>query len=302
MDKLQNIRIFIEVAKQQSFSAAAEVLALSAPATTRSIAALENHLGVKLFNRTTRLVRLTEAGARFLQDAKRIIDDLEQAEAAVIGVYKKPSGTLTITAPVLFGEKHIIPIVTEYLKLHPNVAVKAMLFDRVTNLLEEKIDIAIRIGHLKDSGLYASEVGKVRRIVCAAPSYFDAKGRPNSPIDLADHEIIFPTTFETTNIWQFHNQSKKEQVKLTPRLHCNQNAAALSAVISGHGISRLMSYQIGEELENGKLQSALTEFEEPPLPINVIHVEGRRANAKIRAFVDLTVERLRSNPFINPKI
>lgn len=300
MDKLHTIQVFIEVAKQQSFTAASDKLGLSAPTVTRSIAALETQLGAKLFNRTTRYVRLTESGTRFLQDAKRIIEDLEEAEAAVKGVYSKPSGTLTVTAPILFGEKHIMPIIAEYLELNAEVSVKAMLYDRVTSLVEEELDVAIRIGHLKDSNLYATTVGQVRRIVCGAPAYFKKYGMPDKPVDLKDHSIIFPATFESANQWQFNNNGKKEIIKLKSRLRCNQNSAALKTAILGHGITRLMSYQVGEELEKGTLQCALNDYEEAPLPVNIIHLEGRRANAKTRSFIDLAIERLRTNPFINP--
>ncbi len=299
MDKLHTIRVFIEVAKQQSFAAAAEKLGLSAPAVTRSVAALETRLSAKLFNRTTRHVRVTESGARFLEDTKRIIEDLEEAEAAVRGVYTKPSGTLSVTAPVLFGEKHIMPIITEYLQLNPDVSVKAMLYDRVTSLVEEELEIAIRIGHLKDSSLYATTVGQVRRIVCGSPQYFEKYGKPDKPADLVNHSIIFPTTFESINQWPFNNNGKKESVKLNPCLRCNQNAAALNAALLGHGITRLMSYQVGEEIEKGNLESILTDYEEESLPVSILYLEGRRANAKIRSFIDLAVERLRANPFIN---
>lgn len=300
MDKLQNIKVFIEVAKQQSFSDAAVALSLSAPAVTRAIAALENSLNAKLFNRTTRLVRLTAAGSRFLQDVSHILVELEEAEAAAAGVYTKPTGTLAVTAPVLFGQKHIMPIVTEYLDLYPDVSVSAMFFDRVTSLLEEELEVAIRIGHLKDSSLYAIPVGEVRRIVCGAPSYFERKGLPLCPADLRDHDIISATTFEHRSVWEFRNQGKKEQIKLTPRLFCNHNMAALEAAVNGQGITRLVSYQIGEELKKGSLKSVLTSYEEEVFPVHVIHLEGRRANAKVRSFIDLAVERLRSNPFLNP--
>jgi len=301
MDKLHTIRVFIEVAKQQSFTIAAEKMGLSAPAVTRSIAALEAQLKVKLLNRTTRHVRLTESGTRFLEDAKRIIEDLEEAEAAVQGIYTEPSGTLTVTAPVLFGEKHIIPIVTEYMELNPEVSVKIMLYDRVTSLLEDELDIAIRIGHLKDSNLYSTVVGHVRRIVCGAPEYFQRYGKPKHPTDLNKHSIIFPTMFENNNQWSFNDNREKQTIKLNPRLRCNKNAAAIKAAALGHGITRTMSYQIDEELQEGRLQSILTDYEEAPLPISILHLEGRRANAKIRSFIDLAVERLRANTIINPK-
>lgn len=299
MDKLQSIKVFIEVAKHRGFAAAANALGLSAPAVTRSIAELESRLGTKLLHRTTRLVRLTEAGSRFLHDMKRIVEDLEEAEDAVKGVYTEPKGTLTVTAPVLFGEKHVMPIVTEYLDQNPEVSVKTMLFDRVTSLLEEELDVAIRIGHLKDSGLYATQVGHVRRIVCGSPDYFARHGKPKRPSDLAQHNIVFPTSTGNASQWSFNNDGKKEVVKLTPRLYCNQTAAALRATLLGHGITKLMSYQVGEELAKGHLESVLTEYEQAPLPVSVVHLEGRRANAKIRSFIDLAVERLRVNSFIN---
>ncbi|GEA03635.1 LysR family transcriptional regulator [Alteromonas sp. KUL17] len=299
MDKLQTIKVFIEVAKQQSFSAAAEVLGISAPVATRAVAELEGRLRVKLFNRTTRLVRLTESGTRFFNDTQRILEDLDEAESHAAGVYATPSGTLTLTAPVMFGQKHIMPIVNEYLGMYEEVGVKAMFFDRLGSLLEEELDVAIRIGHLKDSSLYAVQVGSVRRIICGAPSYFKRKGIPKYPQDLLEHDLIFSNTVDSGSTWHFQNQGHKESVKLSPRLMCNQNAAAVSTALKGFGITRLMSYQVGEEIEKGTLQSVLTGYEEEPLPVHIIHVEGRRANAKVRAFIDLAVERLRENPYIN---
>ena len=302
MDKLDAMKVFVEVAKHQSFIGASKQLNLSAPAVTRFVASLETSLGVKLFNRTTRHVRLTESGERFLTDSKRILDDMVEAEAAVTGIYSKPKGTLTITAPVLFGEKHVLPIITEYLELNQEVTVKTLFSDRVTSLVEEELDIAIRIGHLKDSNLYATHVGNVRRIVCSSPSYFKKYGEPIYPSDLSDHNIVFPTTFEASPVWHFINNGKKETVKLNPRLHCNQNNSALQAVIQGFGITRLMSYQVGEELAKGTLQSILTGYEEKPLPVNIVRIEGRRSNAKIRSFLDLATKRLEANPFIHTKI
>lgn len=300
MDKLETMQVFIEVARQMSFARAGEQLGLSAPAVSRSIAALETHLGAKLFTRTTRHVRLTETGSRFLQDARQIVEAVEEAEAAATGVYSTPRGTLTITAPVLFGQKHITPIITEYLTKHPEVVIRAMFYDRVTSLIEEELDIAIRIGHLKDSNMYATKVGEVRRVVCGSPAYFAKHGKPSAPSELADHSIIFSANIDASSSWRFLNNGKKETIRLMPQLHCNQNTIALNAAVSGFGITRLMSYQIGEELENGSLETALTGFEEIPLPVNVIHLEGRRANAKVRSFIDLANERLRENPFLNP--
>jgi DNA-binding transcriptional LysR family regulator len=301
LDKLDAMKVFVEVAKHKSFIGASKCLNLSAPAVTRFVASLETSLGVKLFNRTTRHVRLTESGQNYLTDAKRILEYITEAEAAAIGIYSKPKGILTITAPVLFGEKHILPIITEYLDINQDVTMKAFFSDRITSLVEEELDIAIRIGHLKDSNLYATHVGNVRRIVCSSPSYFKKHGKPMYPSDLNKHNIIFPTTFESSPVWNFINNGEKETIRLNPRLHCNQTSFALKTAIQGFGITRLMSYQVEEELEKGTLQGILTDFEEKPLPVNLMRIEGRRGNAKIRSFLELATKRLKANPFINIK-
>jgi DNA-binding transcriptional LysR family regulator len=299
MDKLETIRVFVEAAVHQSFVAASRNLDMSAPAVTRAIAQLEASLGVKLFNRTTRHVRLTDAGERFLSDMKHILEDLEHAEAAASGSYVNPKGTLSITAPVLFGQKYIIPIVTEYLERNPAVSVKAVFYDRISNMLEEGLEVAIRIGHLQDASFYATHVGNVRRVVCGSPDYFVKYGIPQRPADLVNHKIIMASTVESSMSWKFMASGAKEIVKVTPHLDCNQNGAAVNAAILGCGVTRLMSYQVGEDIKSGKLQKVLDGYETEPLPINIIHLEGRRTTAKIRSFIDLCVKRLRSNPFIN---
>ena len=298
MDLIESMKVFIEVAKHNSFVLASEHLNMSAPATSRAIAALEHRLGVKLFHRTTRQVRLTQSGDQYLIDARRIIEDLQEAEMKAAGLNTKPSGTLSITAPVLFGQLHIMPIVLEYLEQYPDVSVKALYLDIVSSLLEDELEVAIRIGHLKDSNLYANEVGKVRRIVCASPKYLEKHGTPSSPSELPNHEIIYTTNFEKTSVWQFRHHDKIEKVTLHPRLRCNQNGSALVAAIQGHGITRLMSYQIANEIDQGKLIPILEAYEEPPLPVNVIHLEGRRANAKVKSFISLATERLAQNRII----
>lgn len=299
MDKLDAMRVFVEVAECKSFVAASRKLDLSAPAVTRSIAHLEHALGVRLLNRTTRHVRLTDSGARFFEDAKRILEDVEQAVAAASGGYAEPKGVLSITAPVLFGQKHIVPIMTEYLQKNPSVNVRALFYDRVSNILDEGLDVAIRIGHLKDSSLYATQVGSVQRVVCASPAYLKEHGVPRYPSELADHEVIHASTVELSTTWQFESKGIKEAVKVSPRLRCSQNGAAISAAKQGLGITRLMSYQVGEEFKNGTLKRILRGYETNPLPVNIVHLEGRQANAKIRTFIDLAVARLRANPYID---
>ncbi|MBN0988927.1 LysR family transcriptional regulator [Amphritea pacifica] len=299
MDKLEAMRVFIEVAECQSFVAASRKLDLSAPAVTRSVAQLEKTLGVRLFNRTTRHVRLTDSGARFFEDAKRILEDVEQALATASGSYAEPKGVLSVTAPVLFGQIHITPILTEYLQHNPSVTVRAVFYDRISNILDEGLDVAIRIGHLKDSTLYATPVGSVQRLVCASPGYLEKHGIPGHPSELREHEIIQASTVEPSSTWQFESPLGKESVKLSPRLHCSQNGAAITAARQGFGITRLMSYQVGEELKNGSLTRILQDYESQPLPVSIVHLEGRQANAKIRAFIDLATDRLRANPYID---
>lgn len=299
MDKLEAMRVFIEVAECQSFVAASRKLDLSAPAVTRSVAQLEKALGVRLFNRTTRHVRLTDSGARFFEDARRILDDVEQAVATASGSYAEPKGVLSVTAPVLFGQIHIAPILTEYLQQNPSVTVRAVFYDRISNILDEGLDVAIRIGHLKDSSIYATPVGTVQRLVCASPIYLQKHGIPSHPSELKAHEIIQASTVEPSTTWQFESSTGKESVKVTPRLHCSQNGAAITAARQGFGITRLMSYQVGEELKNGSLMRILHGYESKPLPVSIVHLEGRQANAKIRAFIDLATARLRANPYID---
>jgi len=291
MDMLESMRVFLEVAQCKSFVAASRRLDLSAPAVTRSIAQLEQSLGVRLFNRTTRNVRLTDSGAMFCEDARCILEDVDEAIARASGSYAEPRGDLSITAPVLFGQKHIVPIVTEYLRQNPSVTVKALFYDRVSNILDEGLDIAIRIGDLKDSSLYATQVGHVQRVVCASPEYLEKHGTPEQPSDLVDHEIIQASTVEASTTWRFESAKGKESVKIAPRLRCSQNCAAISAAKQGAGITRLISYQVGEEFERGALRRILRDYESKPLPVSIVHLEGRQANAKIRSFIDLAGQR-----------
>ncbi len=298
MDKLQSMRVFVAVAEYQSFVKASEHLEISAPAVTRAIAQLEGRLGAKLFTRTTRHVRLTDAGQRFLGDAKRILDDVDEAEAAVSGSYLDPAGTISITAPILFGRKYVVPIIVEYLEKNPAVSVKLLLLDRVTHLMEEGLDLAIRIGHLEESNLYALRVGSVQRVTCGSPEYFAQHGVPKHPRDLANHDIVFPSSNDSANQWRFSGDDKYS-VKVSPRFSCNQNDGAIGVAKLGWGITRVMSYQVGEEVSNGQLQRVLENYEQDILPVNIVHLEGRQANVKIRSFIDLALKRLRDNPFIN---
>lgn len=299
MDRFQAMRIFAKVAETGSFAKAGRALHVSAPSVTRAVADLEAIIGTRLFIRTTRMVTLTEAGARYLEDCRRILADVDEAEAAAAGSFSTPTGTLTVSASVLFGRLYVLPVVMEYLDLHSGVTARALFVDRVTNLVEEGIDVAVRIGHLPLSSLVAVRVGSVRRIVCAAPDYLRRHGTPRVPADLAAHRIVAATSAWTSLEWRF-GRAEKTSVRVTPRLVCNANDAAIEAAVQGWGLTRILSYQVAPLIAEGRLVPVLTEEEEEPLPIHIVHPEGRRVTAKVRAFVQLAAARLRANPLINP--
>lgn len=296
MDRWQSMRIFVKVAETGSFVEAARNLHMSAPAVTRAVAALEDMIGARLFVRTTRSVKLTDAGSRYVEDCRRIISNLVEADAAAAGSYATPSGTLAVTASVMFGPIYVLPIVTDFLNIFPTVAARTFFVDRPVNMVEEGIDVAIRIGHLPDSGFSAIKVGSVRRVVCGAPAYFEKHGTPAVPSDLKDHRIAVSTSAWASPEWRF---SKDQRVTVHPQLSCNTGQAAISAAVAGWGLTRVLHYQIGPALMEGGLEIVLGDHEEPPLPIHILHPQARNAPAKVRSFVDLAVSRLRANQLFN---
>lgn len=299
MDRLYLMSVFVAVAEAESFAKAGRHLGLSPPAVTRAIATLEEKLGVRLLTRTTRVVRLTEAGVRYLEDSRRIIAEIDEADESAAGISAVPRGQLQLTSPVIFGKIFIIPVILAYLEQHPAVNVNALFLDRVVNLVEEGIDIAIRIGELPDSSLRAIPVGTVRRIVVAAPGYLQQHGTPLHPSDLKSHRIVASTGITPSPEWKFYESDTLISVRITPRLTVSSNEGAIAAVRAGWGLTRLLSYQVAPHLKNNTLKTVLHDFEPPALPIHVVHGEGRRSTAKARAFIDLTVERLRADPALN---
>ena len=298
MDRFHAMRVFVKVAETEGFAQAARQLHLSPPAVTRAIAALEDAIGARLLTRTTRSVKLTEVGERYVHDCRQILSAVEEAEASAAGSYAKPTGVLSVTASVLFGQIYVMPIMTAFLDEHPDVTGRMIFLDRVTNLVDEGIDVAIRIGQLPDSSYSALKVGAVRRVICGSPGYFERRGAPSSPGDLADHRIIAANSAYTSLEWRF-GSSGKHSVYVKPGLVCNSNEAAIGAARQGWGLTRVLSYQIGPDLLDGKLQTVLEEFEEDLLPVHVVHPEGRSASAKVRAFVDFAAAKLRANRLIN---
>lgn len=295
MDRFHLMSVFVAVAEEESFAGGARRLGMSPPAVTRAIAMLEEHLGIKVLTRTTRFVRATDAGLRYLESARRIIAEAEEADEAAAGVHAAPRGHLAVTAPVLFGSIYVMPGIVDYLKRYPDVSVSAMFLDRVVNLLEEGLDVGVRIGELPDSTMRAIRVGHVRRVVCAAPEYLKQYGMLDEPQDLVTHRVICAIPVSPANEWRFGTGKMLESVKIHPRLTVTNNDAAIQAALQGLGVTRLMSYQIAAHLAAGRLTRVLADYEPPPLPIHVLHREGRQASAKVRSFVDLLVERLRAD-------
>ncbi len=295
MDRFFLMSVFVAVAEEESFSGGARRLGMSPPAVTRAIASLEKRLGITLLTRTTRYVRVTDAGLNYLESARRILAEADEADEAAAGVYAAPRGHLAVTAPVLFGSMFVMPGIVDYLRRYPEVSVSAVFLDRVVNLLEEGLDVGVRIGDLPDSTMRAIPVGQVRRVVCAAPDYLKQSAKLEEPYDLARHTIISASPVSPTTEWRFGSGKMSVGVKVHPRLAVTNNEAAIQGALQGFGVTRLMSYQIAAHLAAGRLKRVLSDFEPPALPIHVLHREGRQASVKVRSFVDLLVERLRAD-------
>jgi DNA-binding transcriptional LysR family regulator len=278
LDKFEAMKVFSAVCENKSFVGASRKLNISAPAVTRSIAKLERNLGVSLFSRSTRVVDLTEAGLLYYKDVIGILESVEQTESRLLGAQQELTGTLHVTAPVLFGEMHVAPILAEFLQLYPKVSIRTMLDDNIANLIEEHIEIAIRIGHLPDSGYFARKVGQVSKIVVASPDYIKQFGEPLHPLELQHHKVISSVSFGNAIVWNFEQDNQVLRVKVTPRIICNQNRLALQFAERGLGMTRLMSYQAADALNSGKLIRILTDYESAPLPINIVDLQGRKAS------------------------
>jgi len=306
MDRFESMRIFVAVAESQGFAAAARQLRLSGPMVTRAVAALEEHIGARLLHRTTRQVRVTETGQRYLQDCKRILADMDEADALANGAHVVPQGHLIVTAPVLFGRFHMAPLLLSFLDAHPQVTARAFFVDRVVNLLEEGVDVALRIAHLPDSSLTAVRVGAVRRVIVVSPEYLARHGEPMTPADLAQHEALgVDISGGPAAPWLLAVQAgQRDKLVQGPQprvqLTVNTGEVGIMAAKAGHGLARAMSYQVREDIGAGHLRIVLSDYEPPPLPVHLVYPEGRNATAKVRAFVDFATRHLRAHPALNP--
>ena len=293
-DRLDALIIFVAVAERQSFAEAARQLSRSPASVTRAVATLEERLQTRLFNRTTRSVALTDAGARYLDGCRRLLATYDEIEAVNFVERVEPRGWINVTAPVMFGRLHVLPLVRGFLDDYPQIDVRLLLLDRVVSLVDEGLDLGIRIGQLPDSSLQAIRVGQVRRIVCAAPQYLARHGVPAMPRDLGSHSLVACTAVTPIpDRWSFHAPSGVISVPVTPRLVVNTTAAAVDAALDHLGLTCIRSYQAEPHATAGRLQTVLVEYEPPPAPIQIVHPEGRHLSPKVRLFLDHVAEGLR---------
>jgi DNA-binding transcriptional LysR family regulator len=290
MDRIDAMQAFVTVADLRGFAPAARKLGMSPSGVTRLIAALEERLGARLLQRTTRQVALTDAGARYLERARRILSDVEEAESAAEGERTRPGGRLVVSAPNGFGRLHVSPVVSAYLQRYPEVSADLRLSDRMINLVEEGVDLAVRIGHLPDSTLVARHVGEMRRIVVASKDYLKRRGEPKTPEAIASHDTIHFGAMTAEPEWRFVADGREVRVSSTPRFASNSADAAIQYAEAGGGLTRVLAYQAAASLKAGRLKIVLAPFAPPALPIHIVYPTSRLLSAKVRTFIDLVTE------------
>ena len=294
MDHLTAIRVFVTVAEAGSLSAAGRKLGMPLSTVSRHLKSLEDELDTRLITRTTRRLMLTEPGRAYAATCRQVLDELDDAGRRVTGERAEPRGELALTAPVVFGRLHVLPIVDAFLNAFPRVAARMLLVDRVVDLVEEGLDVGVRIGNLPDSSLRATRVGAIRYIACASPSYLALRGVPATPSELSRHQCISFNTFAHPERWSFAGAGKKElRVAVSPRLTVNSADAAIDAARAGLGIVRVLSYQAEASLADGSLQLVLEDFEPEAMPVNLIHREDRLPQSKVQSFIAFAAPRLR---------
>jgi DNA-binding transcriptional LysR family regulator len=294
MDRLESMSVIVAVAEAGSLSAAARKLGTPIPTVSRKVSELEGRLNTELFQRSSRQMKLTDAGRSYIEACKRIIDQVEDAEREVSGEYRSPTGDLAVTAPWGLGHMHLLPIACEFLKAYPDVALRLALTDRIVNTVAENIDIAIRIGPLPDSSMIATRIGSVRFVACASPAYLAARGAPNKPADLSNHNCITIDDMATPRAWKFARGNREITAPIRSRLTVNDSEAAIEAAIGGAGIARVMSYKMEAARRAGTLVVMLEAFEQAPWPVHIVYAERKPMPMKIRAFLNWVTPRLKA--------
>ncbi|WP_162068074.1 LysR family transcriptional regulator [Burkholderia sp. THE68] len=292
MDRWFEMLAFIKVAELKSFAGAGRSLQLSTSAISRAVSSLEQRTGAALVTRTTRATTLTEAGQRYYEACVKIAQDMNEADATASNFHQAPNGTLAVSAPALFGKMYLLPVVFDYLEAYPSVNVHTEFEDRVSHMIKEELDVVLRIGHLPDMNFKAIRLGYVRRVICASPAYLEEHGIPVEPLDLQRHAMVLSSRARSTSEWRLDG-GVKATIPLNPRLICNHNETAISAAVSGLGLIKVLSYQVRDQIASGQLQIVMEKFTDNPIPVQVLHVGGSRPSAKVRTFVDFTVNALK---------
>ncbi len=294
MDRLESMSTLVAAVEAGSLSAAARKLGMPLATVSRKVAELEAHLHTQLLQRSSRKLTLTDAGRSYLAACTRILEQIDEAERAASGEYSAPRGSMVVTAPIVFGRLHVLPIVTDFLRAYPEIDIRIVFSDRLANLLEEPVDVAIRVGRLPDSSLVATRIGAIRRSICGSPSYFAERGTPQRPEDLQAHDCITFEGVAASDSWVFQGKNRSSSVTVHSRLTVNTAEAAIDAAALGLGITRVFSYQIAEGERAGMLRRVLTAFEAEPIPVHLLHVGQAQQPLKLRAFLDFAAPRLKA--------
>jgi len=294
MDRLESMSILVQAIEAGSLSAAARQLGIPLTTVSRNVSELEAHLKTRLLNRSSRKLSLTDAGRSYVAACKQILENVSEAERGASGEYSAPKGNLNITAPIVFGRLHIVPIVAEFLKAYPNIDIRMVLADGVANLLEDRVDLAIRIASLPDSSLVATRVGSIRRVVCGSPGYFAERGIPKNPHDVSTHDCITRDGQTFENSWTFTAGKSNTTIAIHARFIVNTAEAAIDAAVAGAGITRVLSYQVVDAVRAGTLVMVLEDFEPEPMPVSLVYAAQGLLPLKLRAFIDFAVPRLKA--------
>jgi DNA-binding transcriptional LysR family regulator len=292
MDRLEAMRTLVAAVDGGSLSAASRRLGVPLPTVSRRVSDLEALLGSQLVVRTSRKLLLTEAGTAYVASARRVLEELAEAERAASGEYRAPRGELLVTAPIMFGTLHVAPIVHDFLAAYPDVSVRLVLSDWMVDLVESHIDVAVRIGHLPDSALIARRVGEIRWIVCASPDYLRRRGEPRTPADLSDHDCIALEGLQRYREWPFASTNDDQQFAISPRFSVNTADGAIGGAVAGLGVARVMSYQAAASIRDGTLVPILSNWAPPPIPVQLVHAGQQQQPLKLRAFLDFVAPRL----------
>lgn len=294
MDRLEAMSVFTAVVDAGSFSEASRRLGMPLATVSRRVAELEVHLKTQLFKRPARKLILTDAGRSYMAACKRIVEQVDEAEKDASGEHRIPIGRLSVTAPSPLGHMHLMPIALEFMDAYPDIHLRLVLSDRVVNLLEENLDVAIRIGELGDCSLIASRVGSIRNVVCGSPAYFATRGKPQKPQDLSEHDCVTIDNAASLRGWKFADGRGEIFVPIKSKLDVSSSEAAIIAAVAGVGVARVMSYKMEDALRAGQLQIVLEDFEPEPWPVNILYTAHRLVPLKLRTFIDWTVPRLRA--------